>query len=103
MWYFNSPLIVFGEDALSELASIEGHRAFIVTDPNIARLGYVEMVAEKLAAAGLQYQVFAEVEPDPCLETVTRGAELMRQYEPDWIIGLGGGSSMDAAKAMWVL
>jgi alcohol dehydrogenase class IV len=103
MWYFNSPLIVFGEDALSELASIEGHRAFIVTDPNIARLGYVEMVAEKLAAAGLQYQVFAEVEPDPCLETVKRGAELMRQYEPDWIIGLGGGSSMDAAKAMWVL
>jgi alcohol dehydrogenase class IV len=103
MWYFNSPLIVFGEDALSELATIEGRRAFIVTDPNIARLGYVEMVAEKLAAAGLQYQVFAEVEPDPCLETVKRGAELMRQYEPDWIIGLGGGSSMDAAKAMWVL
>jgi alcohol dehydrogenase class IV len=103
MWYFNSPLIVFGEDALSELASIEGHHAFIVTDANIARLGYVEMVAEKLAAAGLQYQVFAEVEPDPCLETVKRGAELMRQYEPDWIIGLGGGSSMDAAKAMWVL
>lgn len=103
MWYFNSPLIVFGEEALSELASIEGRRAFIVTDANIARLGYVEMVAEKLTAAGLQYQVFAEVEPDPSLETVKRGAELMRQYEPDWIIGLGGGSSMDAAKAMWVL
>ena len=103
MWYFNSPLIVFGEEALSELASIEGHRAFIVTDANIARLGLVEPVAEQLAAAGLQHQVFAEVEPDPCLETVKRGAELMRQYQPDWIIGLGGGSSMDAAKAMWVL
>ncbi len=103
MWYFNSPLIVFGEEALCELASIEGHRAFIVTDANIARLGYVDMVGEKLAAAGLQYEVFAEVEPDPSLQTVRRGAELMRQYEPDWIIGLGGGSSMDAAKAMWVL
>jgi alcohol dehydrogenase class IV len=103
MWYFNSPLIVFGEEALSELACIEGHKAFIVTDANIARLGYVDMVAEKLTAAGLQYQVFAEVEPDPSLETVKRGAELMRQYEPDWIVGLGGGSSMDAAKAMWVL
>ena len=103
MWYFNSPLIVFGEEALSELASIQGHRAFIVTDANISRLGYVDMVGEKLATAGLQYQVFAEVEPDPCLETVKRGAELMRQYEPDWIVGLGGGSSMDAAKAMWVL
>jgi len=103
MWYFNSPLIVFGEEALSELTSIEGHRAFIVTDAHIAHLGYVDIVGEKLATAGLQYQVFAEVEPDPSLETVRRGAELMRQYQPDWIIGLGGGSSMDAAKAMWVL
>jgi len=103
MWYFNSPLIVFGEDALSELASIEGQRAFIVTDANIARLGYVDMVGQQLAAAGLDYQVFAEVEPDPSVETVKRGAEQMRQYAPDWIIGLGGGSSMDAAKAMWVL
>jgi alcohol dehydrogenase class IV len=103
MWYFNSPLIVFGEEALSELASIEGCKAFIVTDANVAKLGYVDRVAEKLTTAGLQYQVFAGVEPDPSLETVRRGAELMRQYEPDWIIGLGGGSSMDAAKAMWVL
>jgi len=103
MWYFNSPLIVFGEDALSELASIEGERAFIVTDANIARLGFVDMVAEQLDAAGLLYHVFAEVEPDPSLETVKRGAEQMRQFAPDWIIGLGGGSSIDAAKAMWVL
>jgi alcohol dehydrogenase class IV len=103
MWYFNSPLIVFGEDALSELASIEGEKAFIVTDANIARLGFVGMVAKQLEAAGLQYEVFAEVEPDPSLETVKRGAERMGQYGPDWIIGLGGGSSMDAAKAMWVL
>jgi alcohol dehydrogenase class IV len=103
MWYFHSPLIVFGEDALSELASIEGNRAFIVTDANIARLGFVDMVGQQLKAAGLEYQVLAEVEPDPSLETVHRGAEQMRQYEPDWIIGLGGGSAMDAAKAMWVL
>ena len=103
MWYFNSPLIVFGEDALSELASLDGRRAFIVTDANIARLGYVEMVGQQLKTAGLEYQVFAEVEPDPTLQIVQRGAEQMRHYEPDWIIGLGGGSSMDAAKAMWVL
>jgi alcohol dehydrogenase class IV len=103
MWYFNSPLIVFGEDALHELISIEGERAFVVTDANIARLGYVDRVGEKLREAGLAYQVFAEVEPDPSLETVQRGAEQIRQYAPDWIIGLGGGSAMDAAKAMWVL
>jgi alcohol dehydrogenase class IV len=103
MWYFGSPLIVFGEDALSELARIQGTRAFIVTDPNLARLGFVDMVAQQLKAAGLAYEVFAEVEPDPSLQTVKRGAERMRHYAPDWIIGLGGGSSMDAAKAMWVL
>jgi alcohol dehydrogenase class IV len=103
MWYFNSPLIVFGEDALSELARVEGQRAFIVTDPNLAQLGFVDMVGQQLKAAGIEYQVFGEVEPDPSLQTVKRGAERMRHYAPDWIIGLGGGSSMDAAKAMWVL
>jgi len=103
MWYFNSPLIVFGEDALCELARLEGKRAFIVTDPTLARLGFVDLIAQQLRAAGLAYEVFAEVEPDPSLETVRRGAERMSAYGPDWIIGLGGGSSMDAAKAMWVL
>jgi len=103
MWYFNSPLIVFGEDALSELEHIEGERAFIVTDENIARLGLVDAVVARLQVAGLEHQVFAKVEHDPSTETVRRGAEQMRQYQPDWIIGLGGGSPMDAAKAMWVL
>jgi len=103
MWYFKSPLIVFGEDALSELDVLEGRKAFIVTDANVSRLGFVDLVGRRLHAAGLEYRVFAEVEPDPSLETVKRGAQQMREYEPDWIIGLGGGSSMDAAKAMWVL
>jgi alcohol dehydrogenase class IV len=103
MWYFNSPLIVFGEDALTELSSIEGKRALVVTDANIVELGFVRRVGAQLQAAGLQYEVFAEVEPDPSLQTVKRGADRMRQYQPDWIIGLGGGSCMDAAKAMWVL
>jgi alcohol dehydrogenase class IV len=103
MWYFGSPTIVFGEDALNELTNLKGERAFIVTDANIARLGLVDKVTQHLTAAGLKYEVFAEVEPDPSIETVQRGAEKMRQYGPDWIIGLGGGSSMDAAKAMWVL
>lgn len=103
MWYFNSPLVVFGEGALYELTSIAGSRAFIVTDANIVRLGYVDLVGQKLEKAGLAYKVFSEVEPDPSLETVQRGAEQMRTYEPDWIVGLGGGSALDAAKAMWVL
>jgi alcohol dehydrogenase class IV len=56
-----------------------------------------------LSAAGIESDTFSEVEPNPSLQTVERGAEVMRAYKPDWIVGLGGGSSMDAAKAMWIL
>ena len=103
MWFFNSPEIVFGEDALGYLSEIEGQRAFIVTDRNMVELGFVELVAQQLREAGMEYQVFAEVEPNPSFEMVKRGAAAMNEYGPDWIIGLGGGSCLDAAKAMWVL
>lgn len=103
MWFFKSPEIAYGEDALGYLSEIEGQRAFIVTDQNMVKLGFVELVAEQLKEAGMAYQTFAEVEPDPSLETVRRGAQAALAYEPDWIVGLGGGSCMDAAKAVWVL
>lgn len=103
MWFFNSPEIVFGEGALDYLDDLSGRRAFIVTDPVLHRLGFTEIVAEHLRRAGIELDVFAEVEPEPSLETVRRGAVALRAFAPDWIIGLGGGSAMDAAKAMWVL
>lgn len=103
MWFFRSPEIVFGEEALSHLANIKGRKALIVTDENMVRLGFVELVKAQLAAAGLESIVFAEVEPEPSLQTVQRGAEVALAHEPDWLIGLGGGSSMDAAKAAWFL
>ncbi len=103
MWFFNSPEIVYGEGALSYLEQIQGRRAFIVTDPTIAALGFPARVQQHLERAHIESRVFAEVEPEPSLETVRRGAAAMQAYEPDWIIGLGGGSAMDAAKAMWIL
>jgi alcohol dehydrogenase class IV len=103
MWYFDSPKIVFGEGALVHLQEIEGHRAFIVSDENLVELGFVQTARDHLTKAGLESGVFSEVEPDPSLETVVRGAQAMADYEPDWVVGLGGGSCMDAAKAMWVL
>ncbi|MFQ5399792.1 MAG: iron-containing alcohol dehydrogenase [Anaerolineae bacterium] len=103
MWFFRCPEYYFGEDALSQLEMLSGRRAFIVTDANILSLGFVERVQAHLTAAGIVSRVFAEVEPDPSLETVRCGAEAMLEDEPDWIIGLGGGSCMDAAKAMWIL
>jgi alcohol dehydrogenase class IV len=103
MWFFKSPEIVHGEGALSYLSEIEGQRAFIVTDQTLVELGFVDLVTGQLKEAGIESQVFAQVEPNPTMEMVKRGAAAMSQYGPDWIIGLGGGSAMDAAKAMWVL
>lgn len=103
MWHFLSPEIVFGEGALSRLETLTGQRAFIVTDDVITQLGFVAQVQELLHGNGLETIVFAEVEPEPSLETTRRGAQVMADFKPDWIIGLGGGSVMDAAKAMRVL
>ncbi len=103
MWFFNSPEIVFGEGALSYLSQIHGQRAFIVTDPMMVQFGFVDQVKEQLDAANIESKVFEEVEVEPSLETAQRGAKLMLEYQPDWIVGLGGGSAMDAAKAMWAL
>ncbi|MBM3134936.1 MAG: iron-containing alcohol dehydrogenase [Chloroflexi bacterium] len=103
MWYFSSPQVVFGREALTHLAMLQGQRAFIVTDQTMVSLGFVDKVVEQLQIAGIEHRVFAAVEPEPSLQTVQRGAQAMLDYAPDWIIGLGGGSAMDAAKAMWVL
>ena len=103
MWIFNSPKIVFGDDALEHLENLHGERAFFVTDANMVAFGFVEQVQQRLAVAGLDSMVFAEVEPNPSVQTVRRAAEQMIAYQPDWIIGLGGGSAMDAAKAAWLL
>jgi len=103
MWYFRSPEIVFGRDALDHLTHLSGNRAFIVTDPVIRQLGFVEKVRDKLKVADIASETFSEVEAEPTLEMIQRGATAMTSYQPDWIIGLGGGSPMDAAKAMWIL
>jgi alcohol dehydrogenase class IV len=102
MWYFVVPQVVFGQDALSHLAELKGKSAFIVTDKNIVKLGLVDRVKEQLSQAEIQVAVFDEVEPDPSLQTVEKGVALMNQYGPDLIVAVGGGSVMDAAKAMRV-
>lgn len=103
MWIFSSPKVVFGDDALEYLENLRGRRAFFVTDANMLAFGFVERVQQHLTAAGLESAVFAEVEPNPSLQTVRRAAEQMTAYGPDWVIGLGGGSAIDAAKAAWLL
>lgn len=103
MWYFVSPQVVFGEGALSVLEEIEGRTALIVTDKNLVEMGTAERVMAHLKQAGIQAHVYDAVEPDPCAETVYGGVKVAMGIQPDWIIGLGGGSPMDVAKAVWVL
>jgi alcohol dehydrogenase class IV len=103
MWYFDCPHVVFGEDALSHLAQLSGRLAFIVADQNMVRLGLIQRVTEPLAAAGIAQVIFAETEPEPSLQLVQRCSAELAQHQPDWIIALGGGSCIDAAKAAWLL
>ncbi len=103
MWYFVSPQIVFGEGALDALDEVKGTRVLLVTDMNIARVGLLDKVTAHLRKAGLAWRVFDAVEPDPSVETALAGARVALEYEPDWIIAVGGGSVMDTAKALWIL
>ena len=102
MWFFRSPKIVFGENALSQLDEIAGHRVFIVTDEVMVNKGYVRLVQDRLKANGMESSCFAHVEPEPGTDVVDRCAQEMLEFGPDWVIGLGGGSSLDAAKAAWL-
>ncbi|MCQ8897900.1 MAG: iron-containing alcohol dehydrogenase [Hadesarchaea archaeon] len=103
MWWFLAPRVAFGEEALDALETVKGSRAMVVTDQTIRRLGFVEEVVQRLRKNGMEVLVFDEVEPEPSKETVMRGAERAREFSPDWFVGLGGGSCMDAAKAIWVM
>ena len=91
-----------GKGALDALKTLEGRRAFVVVGGgSMKRFGFLDRVCNNLKAAGMEVQLFEGVEPDPSVETVMKGAEAMRQFQPDWIVAMGGGSPIDAAKAMW--
>ena len=103
MWYFVSPQIIFGDNALDALDELSGTRCLVVTDKVVYDLGLVDQVTSHLSQAGLPFEIFSQVEPDPSIDTVQKGAAKALEYQPDWIIGVGGGSVLDAAKAIWVL
>lgn len=103
MWTFSCPLIVYGDSALEYLAQVQGKKAFIVTDKNIVKLGLTKLVTDQLDAVNIEWEIFDEVEPEPSLNTIKKGGVAVGKYQPDWVIGLGGGSCMDAAKAIILL
>ena len=95
--------IYFGEESLAVLKNIKGKKAIVVTGGSaMQKFGWLEKTVAYLKEAGLEVKTFEGVENDPTVQTVLRGAEAMREFEPDWIVAIGGGSPIDAAKAMWV-
>ncbi|QAT50751.1 iron-containing alcohol dehydrogenase [Caproiciproducens sp. NJN-50] len=96
--------IYFGSGAIEELKNLKGYKkAFIVTGGHSMRkTGFLQKLEDVLKGAGLETRIYEGVEPDPSIERVFDGAKAMREFEPDVIVAIGGGSPMDAAKAMWV-
>ncbi len=104
MGRFTNPRdLYFGEGARHEVKNLKGSKAVIVTGGgSMRRGGFLQDVENDLKEAGFEVKLIEGVESDPSVETVMNGAAVMAEFEPDWIIALGGGSPIDAAKAMWI-
>ncbi len=95
--------IYHGKGSLESLKTFEGKKAMIcVGGGSMKRFGFLDRAIGYLKEAGMEVEVFDGIESDPSVETVMRGAEAMLKFEPDWIVAIGGGSPIDAAKAMWI-
>ena len=91
-----------GKGSLDELKNLKGSKAAVVVGGgSMKRFGFLDRAVENLKAAGMEVLLIENVEPDPSVETVMRGAKEMQAFQPDWIVAMGGGSPIDAAKAMW--
>ena len=104
-WFKVPPKIFFEPNAVRYLADMpDVHRVTVVTDHTMTKLGYVDRVITVLQQREerVALQIIDDVEAEPSVTTVDRGAELMRSFQPDTIVALGGGSAMDAAKVMWL-
>ncbi len=92
-----------GKGSLEVLKTLRGHKAIVcVGGGSMKRFGFLDKIVSYLEEAGLEVKLFEGIEPDPSVTTVMKGAEVMAEFQPDWIVAVGGGSPIDAAKAMWI-
>lgn len=92
-----------GKGSLEELKNLKGKKAVVVVGGgSMKRFGFLDKAVEYLKEAGMEVKLIEKVESDPSVDTVMKGAQIMQEFEPDWIVAMGGGSPIDAAKAMWV-
>ncbi|MBQ8688040.1 MAG: bifunctional acetaldehyde-CoA/alcohol dehydrogenase [Ruminococcus sp.] len=108
LWFRTPPKVYFKRGclpvALRELRDVyHAKRVFVVTDSFLFQSGMISCVTDRLHEMDIPYQVYSDVEPDPTLSSAKAGAVQMRDFSPDVILAIGGGSAMDAAKIMWVL
>ena len=95
--------IYHGKGCLEELKNLKGKKAILVVGGgSMKRQGFLDRAENYLKEAGMEVKLFEGVEPDPSVETVMKGAAVMQEFQPDWIVAMGGGSPIDAAKAMWI-
>lgn len=94
--------IYHGKGCLEELKNLKGKKAVLVVGGgSMKRQGFLDKAVNYLKEGGMKVELIEGVEPDPSVETVMRGAKVMQEFQPDWIVSMGGGSPIDAAKAMW--
>jgi len=100
---FTLPRDLFhGKGSIDALKTLKGKKAIVVSGgSSMRRFGFLDTTVNNLKEAGMEVLLYEGVEPDPSVETVMKGAAVMREFEPDWIVAIGGGSPIDAAKAMW--
>ena len=92
-----------GKGAMEALKSFQGKKAMIcVGGGSMKKFGFLDKAISYLKEAGMEVKLFEGIEPDPSVDTVMKGAQAMLEFQPDWIIAMGGGSPIDAAKAMWI-
>lgn len=92
-----------GKGALEALTTLQGKRAVVcVGGGSMKRGGFLDRACDYLKQAGMEVKLIEGIESDPSVETVINGAKIMEEFQPDWIVAMGGGSPIDAAKAMWI-
>ena len=92
-----------GKGSVEVLKTLKGKRAIVcVGGGSMKKFGFLDKVVAYLEEAGMEVRLFEGIEPDPSVDTVMKGAAVMQEFQPDWIVAMGGGSPIDAAKAMWI-
>ena len=101
--YINPRFVYHGEGALDALKGLKGKKAVIcIGGGSIKKNGHLDVIEANLKDAGFETKLIEGIESDPSVDTVIAGAKVMEEFGPDWIVAVGGGSPIDAAKAMWV-